>query len=146
MAFCTTCGAQIADGSVCPACAGRAASSAPATANAGGLEENIAAALAYFTIIPAVIFLVLEPFNRNRFIRFHSWQCILFHVAWAVLWFALHLVAAIPFLGWMTLLFWPIIGLAGFILWIILVFKAYQRQMFKLPVIGDFAEKQANAM
>ena len=41
-----------------------------------GLSDNAAGALAYVTIIPAIIFLVMEPYNKNRFIRFHSWQCL----------------------------------------------------------------------
>jgi uncharacterized membrane protein len=51
----------------------------------------------------------------------------------------------IPIFGWLTLLLWPIIGLAGFVIWLVLVLKAYQGQMFKLPIIGDLAEKQAGA-
>jgi len=102
--------------------------------------------LAYFTIIPAIIFLVMEPYNRSRFIRFHAFQCLFFAVAWTILWIALSIFAHIPFLGWLSILIWPLIGLAGFILWIILILKANQNQMWKLPVIGDMAEKQANAM
>lgn len=111
----------------------------------GGLADNVAGALAYVTIIPAIIFLVLEPFNRRRFIRFHSFQCIFFAVAWTVFWIGLSIIAHIPFLGWATVLIWPLVSLAGFIIWLILVLKAYQGQMFKLPVIGDMAEKQAGA-
>ena len=55
-------------------------------------------------------------------------------------------VVKIPFLGWATLLIWPLLGLGGLIIWIILLMKANQGQMFKLPVIGDMAEKQANAV
>jgi uncharacterized membrane protein len=106
----------------------------------------MAGALAYVTIIPAIVFLVLEPYNKNRFIRFHSFQCIFFAVAWTVLWIALATIGHIPVLGWATLLLWPLISLAGLVIWIILVLKAYQGQMFKLPVIGDMAEKQANTI
>jgi uncharacterized membrane protein len=67
-------------------------------------------------------------------------------VAWTVLWIALSIVAHIPFLGWLTILIWPLVGLAGLIIWVVLLLKANQSQMFKLPVIGDLAEKQANAM
>lgn len=55
---------------------------------------------------------------------------------------AISIVASIPVLGWISLLIWPLIGLGGFVLWIILLLKAYQGQMFKFPVIGDLAEKQ----
>lgn len=151
MAFCNTCGAQIPDGTTtCAACAGRipAGTAAPAaTASpAQGMTDNVAGMLAYFTIIPAIIFLVMEPYNRNRFIRFHAFQCLFFAVAWTVLWIALSIFAHIPFLGWLSILIWPLILLAGFIIWIILVIKANQGQMYKLPFIGDMAEKQANVM
>jgi uncharacterized membrane protein len=109
------------------------------------LADNVAGALAYVTIIPAIIFLVLEPFNRSRFVRFHAFQSLFFALAWVVLSLAMNVVAHAPIFGWLTLLLWPIIGLAGFIIWLVLVLKAYQGQMFKLPVIGDLAEKQAGA-
>jgi uncharacterized membrane protein len=109
-----------------------------------GLEDNVAGALAYL-FIPAIVFLVLEPFNRRRFVRFHSFQSLFFTVAWTALWICLGFFAHIPILGWATILIWPLIYLAGFVIWLILVLKAYQGQMFKLPVIGDMAEKQAGA-
>jgi uncharacterized membrane protein len=147
MAFCPKCGAQIADGATCAKCAGGAPGTVPVAqvATGSGLDDNVAGALAYVTIIPAIIFLVLEPFNRKRFIRFHSFQCLFFALAWTVLWIGLEIIAHIPFLGWMTILVWPLISLVGFVIWLILVLKAYQGQMFKLPVIGDMAEKQAGA-
>jgi len=146
MAFCSTCGAQIPDGTTtCAAHAGPVAG-APAPATTGGMTDNVAGMLAYVTIIPAIVFLVMEPYNKSRFVRFHSFQCIFFHVAWFALWIALSIVAHIPVLGWLTILIWPLIGLAGLIIWIILLLKANQGQMYKLPVIGDMAEKQANAM
>ncbi len=149
MAYCNMCGAQIADGTTtCANCAGRVPAS-PAGAVAApvqGMSDNVAGMLAYVTIIPAIIFLVMEPYNRSRFIRFHSFQCLFFAVAWTVLWIALSIFAHIPILGWLSILIWPLIGLAGFIIWIVLLLKANQGKMFKLPVIGDLAEKQANGM
>jgi uncharacterized membrane protein len=144
MAFCPSCGTQIADGASCPKCAGGAVPGANTTAPAvPGLDDNVAGALAYVTIIPAIVFLVLEPFNKKRFVRFHAFQCLFFAIAWTVLWIGLSFVAHIPFLGWATVLLWPLFSLAGFVIWLILVLKAYQGQMFKLPVIGDMAEQQA---
>jgi uncharacterized membrane protein len=146
MAFCSVCGTQIPDGST--TCAAHSSAAAPAASGAqtGGLADNIAGMLAYVTIIPAIIFLVVEPYNKNRFIRFHSFQCIFFTLAWIVLSIGLNIIAAIPVLGWMTLLIWPLIGLAGLIIWVVLLLKANQGLMYKLPVIGDLAEKQAAAM
>jgi uncharacterized membrane protein len=147
MAFCTVCGAQTPDGAtICPACSRTGAPAAqPAIASAGGLTDNVAGMLAYVTIIPAIIFLVMEPYNRSRFVRFHAFQCIFFAVAWTALWIVLNIIAHIPVLGWLTILIWPLIGLAGFIIWLVLLLKANQGQMFKLPFIGDLAEKQAGA-
>lgn len=142
MPFCSSCGTQIAEGTTCPKCAAGVSPSA-GTAAAPGLTDNVAGALAYVTIIPAIVFLVLEPYNRKRFIRFHAFQCIFFAIAWTVLWIILGIIGHIPFLGWGTVLLWPLVSLAGLIIWLILVLKAYQGQMFKLPIIGDMAEKQA---
>jgi uncharacterized membrane protein len=129
----------MADGTtVCPGC-GKAASGAAATSApaGGGLQDNVAGMLAYFTIIPAILFLVLEPYNRNKFIRFHAFQCLFLAAALIVI----HIVLGfIPILGWIVSL---LVSLATLILWILLVVKAYQGQKFKLPFIGDLAEQQA---
>jgi uncharacterized membrane protein len=142
MAFCNNCGQQIPEGAtVCANCSGRPVVAAVNTGT--GLADNVAGMLAYITIIPAIIFLILEPYNRSRFVRFHAWQSIFFNIAWWILWFGLHIVAHIPLLGFLTILVWPLVGLAGFIVWVFLLVKANQGLMFKLPVIGDLAEKQA---
>ena len=142
MAFCNQCGAQIADGTtMCAACSSRATVTPAVTGT--GLADNVAGMLAYVTIIPAIIFLVVEPYNKSRFIRFHSFQSIFFSVAWTAMWIVLNIVAHIPLLGFLTVLIWPLIGQAGLVIWIILLLKANQGLMFKLPVIGDLAKKQA---
>lgn len=154
--FCAYCGAQIDEtAGFCPACGkaasqsatgGTAAAPAPATPTAtAGMADNVAGMLAYITIIPAIVFLVLEPYNKRPFIRFHAFQSIFFAVAWTVLWIALSVIGTIPVLGLLSLIIWPIMGLGGLVIWVVLLLKAYQGQVFKLPVIGDMAEKQANA-
>ena len=148
MAFCNMCGAQIADGTTrCSVCAGKVATvPASTTPSAGGLTDNVAGMLAYMTIIPAIIFLVMEPYNRNRFIRFHAWQCLFFAGALFVLHAALSIFTFVPVLALITVPLHVLVSLGGFIFWIIVLIKANQGQMYKLPVIGDLAEKQANAM
>ena len=149
MAFCSTCGAQIPAGSTaCPNCSRAAAPAGAAPSaqpGASGLTDNVAGMLAYITIIPAIIFLVLEPYNKNRFIRFHSFQCIFFCVAMIAISIALSIFSLIPFIGLILLPVHLLIGVGAFAVWIILLLKANQGQMFKLPIIGDIAEKQANA-
>lgn len=168
MAFCANCGTQMADGvSFCPNCgkaAGQATGAAavaaqPATqappppqappvaantaATAAPLAENIAGMLAYFTIIPAIVFLLVEPYNRNRFVRFHSFQCLFTCGALIVIHVGLSIIGyALPLL---VLPIYMLLGLAELALWILLVIKAYQHEMFKLPIVGDMAEKQAGA-
>ena len=163
MAFCVHCGAQVAEGvTTCPTCGkaaaqpdGGAAAAAPpppgsSSVASTGLDENIAGMLAYFTIIPAIVFLVIEPYNRNRFVRFHSFQCIFGVVAIIVIDIVLGIAAAIlhfiPVVGWMmsTALWW-LWSLAVLALWVLVVIKAYQHEIYKLPVIGDLAERQAGA-
>jgi len=141
MAFCTGCGKEVPAGAVaCPNC-GQSMAAAPvsASAPAGGLTDNVAGALAYVTFIPAIIFLVMEPYSKNKFIRFHSFQSLFFALACFLLAVVLMFIPLLgPILG---LLLW----LGEFVLWLVLVLKAYQGQKFKLPGIGDIAEQQANA-
>jgi uncharacterized membrane protein len=149
MAFCSACGGQIPEGAAaCPVCR---AATAPAVgvvqpvAGTSGLADNVAGMLAYVTIIPAIMFLVMEPYNRNRFIRFHSFQCIFFSIALFALWIALIVVALVPFLGLITVPLHLLLALGSLVVWIILLIKANQGLKYKLPIIGDLAEKQANA-
>jgi uncharacterized membrane protein len=168
MAFCANCGSQVADNiAFCPSCgkatghasAGAAPQPAPPAAAppppaasyqaaapvapAAPLEENIAGMLAYFTIIPAIIFLLIEPYNRNRFVRFHCFQCLFTVGALVVVHIALSMISYM--LPLLMVPIWGLLGLAELALWILLVIKAYQHVMFKLPVVGDMAEKQAGA-
>ncbi len=106
------------------------------TTQAGRLDVNVAAALSYFLII-AIVWLVLEPYNQNRFIRFHAIQAI----GLAVVSMGLSIVLTmIPVLGWIVLFFLPFVIFAAAVLCAV---KAFRNEWFKLPVIGDFAEKQA---
>jgi uncharacterized membrane protein len=104
-----------------------------------GLSDNAAGALAYVTIIPAIIFLIVAPYNTNSYVRFHSWQSIFLGVAA----FAIDIVlTVIPIVGWILI---PIFGLGFLVLWIIVLLKALKGERFKLPVIGNLAEKQAGS-
>ena len=104
---------------------------------ASGLSDNMAGALAYITFIPAIIFLVMEPYNKSAFIRFHSIQCI----AFCVVSFGIHLALGfIPIIGWAISL---LLSVVFFILWILCILKASKGEWYKLPVIGDFAMQQA---
>jgi uncharacterized membrane protein len=111
----------------------------PPQAAQSGLSETAAGALAYVTIIPAIIFLLIEPYNKSSFIRFHAWQCIFLGIAG----FAIQVIlGAIPVIGWVIL---PIAAVGILILWIMALLKALKGERYELPVIGKFASKQAGA-
>jgi uncharacterized membrane protein len=148
MAFCSGCGTQIADGTtVCAACASRAAAPPVAAGQptVGGMTDNVVGMLCYITIIPAIIFLVMEPYNKSKFVRFHAFQMIFFSVALIAIWIGLTIIGFVPGLIFVTFPLHILVWLGSFIIWIILLIKANQGLMFKLPIIGDLAEKQANA-
>lgn len=111
------------------------------------VPENIAGVVAYITIIPAVVFLFLEPFKRNLFVRFHSFQHLFLWVAGFVVAIAAGILGTIlQLIPFMRVLMFPLAGLislAWFFLWVLLVVKAYQHEMFKLPFVGDLAEEWA---
>jgi len=113
-----------------------------------GLSDNGAGALAYITFIPAIIFLVMPPYNQSPYVRFHAWQSILFNVASVGLIIVLSIVGAvlshILFLGLLMLPIWGVVYLGLFILWIVVVMKAVNGQKFKIPIIGGLAESQAS--
>ncbi len=159
MAFCPNCGTQ-ADGRFCPKCgsplpadSGGAPGTTPAAPPAAqlqssGMTNNVASALCYLLgLLTGILFLVLEPYNKDKTIRFHAFQSIFFHVALIAVGIVFSILASIivhiPFFGWLVILLWPIFGLACFALWVFLMYKAYNNEKFKLPIIGDLAEKQA---
>ena len=112
-----------------------------------GLSDNGAGALAYFTIVPAIVFLVMPPYNTSSYVRFHAWQSIMLNVAAVVVFVALGFLSIFGFMFGFYFLFLlrSLLWLAFFIVWLICVLKAVNGQKYKLPVIGDLAEKQAGS-
>jgi uncharacterized membrane protein len=157
MPFCASCGSEV-QGKFCAKCgapqgaspASTAGTSAPAAA--AGLEENVAAALCYLVgVLTGILFLVLEPYNRNPVIRFHAFQSIFAWIAAIVIGMGLSMfsypIAALPFVGWLVdILLWLAFSLGVVILWMLLMYKAYNKERFVLPVIGPWAEKQAQSL
>jgi uncharacterized membrane protein len=169
MAFCANCGSAVTEGAgFCAGCgkavggapqrsaipqpAGVAAVAQPALLNAqptsAGLTSNVAAALAYILgFITGIVFLVLEPYKHDRFVRFHAFQSILysaagivFRIGWSIL-----VSALVDISGWMALALVPVglvisLGLFGF--WIFLMYQAYSNREFRIPIIGAIAAKQ----
>ena len=110
-----------------------------------GLSDNAAAGLAYLTFIPAIIFLVVPPYNQSANVRFHSWQSIFLTVAWFVVWVALVMIGVIPILNFIDIILFPVLVIGTLILWIIVMINAFNGKRINLPIIGALAAKQAGA-
>jgi len=164
MAFCASCGSQV-EGRFCAKCGatvdappaagapqgGYPAGYPPAPASAG-MSDNVASLLCYLVgFITGILFLVLEPYNKSRVVRFHAFQSIFLNVAWFAIFIVLsifgtmlavvHLFVLLPLIGLLHLLLW----LAFLALWIYMMVTAYQGKQVELPIIGALARKQAGA-
>jgi len=170
MAFCANCGAAVTDGAgFCGACGkvlgaapqviaqpavagGQASAAQPAVANVQpesvGLTSNVAAALSYILgFITGIVFLVLEPYKHDRFVRFHAMQSILysaagivFRIGWSIL-----VSALIDVSGWAAVVLVPVglvISIGLFCFWLFLMYQAYSNREFRIPVIGAIVAKQ----
>ena len=120
----------------------------PPPAASLGMDENLASALCYIPIV-GLIFLLIEPYNKNKTIRFHAFQSIFYCIAWIILGIGLGIFFMIMFtflpfgLRHIFGLISNLVQLALFVGWIFMVVKAYQRDRFVMPIIGPLAQKQA---
>ena len=130
MAVCPSCGAEIENGA-CPR-----ESSHPA---APVIADNIASALCYLLLgVTGLLLLYLEPYRHNPRIRFHAFQSIFVNLAIIVFWMAISLTGRR-----LALLASPVFLLLCLVLWLVLIWAAWQNEHLVLPVIGPMAEKQA---
>jgi uncharacterized membrane protein len=168
MGSCQSCGASLAsDTRFCQACGaptGPTAVPVPAAENSGSpvafpspantgskaMDTNVVGALAYLVgFITGIIFLVLDPYKSNSFVRFHAFQSIFFNIAWVGLWIVWTIVSIIlstitrGLFGLISLPVSLFFSLAGFAIWIFLMYQAYQQKLFKLPLVGKFAAQNA---
>jgi len=114
------------------------------------LDTNVVGALTYLAgFVTGIVFLVLDPYKSNSFVRFHAFQSILFNIAWAVFWIVWMLLSAVlthltaGVFGLIALPLMLIFTVAGFGIWLFLMYQAYQQKLFKLPIVGKFAAEHA---
>ena len=146
---CPHCAARMPEtAAFCPGCGASMKEPERASGMVGILPQRIAGGLAYVTFLPAIVFLVARPYCRNSFVRFHSVQCLLFSLTTVAL-AALIRIAAfvfgmIPVVGpLIVVLLYAVAAIGAIVLWGVLLAKALQGEKFRLPLLGDFAEKYA---
>jgi uncharacterized membrane protein len=100
----------------------------------------MAAAVSYLTLVPGAVVLFLPHYRNSRFVRFHAWQSVLL---WGTFFLASGLAILLSSLAApvVFLLIGVLACLAMFFLWAVLSFKAWQGELFQLPVFGDFARR-----
>jgi uncharacterized membrane protein len=158
MNFCQSCGKALDPGApMCAYCGAItnqpvAAAAAPAAiaASSPGMSQNTAGALTYVAgFITAIIFLAIDPYKSDPFVRFHAFQSLFFNLAWIgfwVVWAILGIALSAVTKGLFFFIQTPIdllLMLGGFILWAYLMYSASQGKTFRIPIIGGFAAKQA---
>jgi len=155
MPFCSKCGAELPGGAAfCARCGAGATPGtvSPPVTGSSGLTPNVAAMLSYLLgFITGIVFLVLEPYRHDRFVRFHAFQSIFYSVAYLVVWiiYSRLLVLGLfspytfAFVIGLVSLIWILVSLAAFLFWLFLMFKAYNGEKFSIPFIGEIAAKQA---
>lgn len=108
-----------------------------------GGDEKLIGALAYL-LGPITGIVLLLTQKKNQFVRFHAMQST---IVFGGLWLLYIILGIIPILGWIiAILISPLFMLGSFILWIFLMWKAFQGEKFKVPYFGDLAEKQLSRL
>jgi uncharacterized membrane protein len=153
MQFCGKCGTSLSEGTAFCGNCGAPVTSSPGVLQTQGagtsLTPNVAGLLSYVLgFITGIIFLVLEPYKNDKFVRFHAFQSIFFSVALTAFWILWNgiLGALLWNVSFLLIVLGPIsalVSLAAFLLWIFLMYKAYNNEKFMIPIIGEFAAKQA---
>jgi uncharacterized membrane protein len=144
MAFCSACGAEVSGAAFCPKCGAAqgavAAPAAPAAATTEGLAENVAGLLCYILgWLTGIIFLLID---KRPFVKFHAAQSIVVFGGLTVLRIALGVMFSFGGLFTFGLggILFLLLGLVGVVLWILLMVKAYQHELFKVPIAAGIAE------
>ena len=148
---CAACGAPTYDeDAACPQCGqdgGSTSIAAPATPagprEQGRVPENIAAVLAYATVIPAIVLLLTKPYSKNEFVRFHAFQCLGLAVASIAIAALFLLLTNVPAINLLLIPVSLIVGIGIALIVLVCMIKAFQHHTYRLPVLGEWAEKQS---
>jgi uncharacterized membrane protein len=149
VAFCKSCGQDIGTAPFCPKCgASQTAVASPAVAPVAspteGLQENVAGLLCYVLgWLTGLVFLLID---KRPFVRFHAVQSIGLNIGIVVVYLAVafsFVMLHFLHLGFLALAIYPLLWLLVLVLWVFMMYKAYQHEKFMLPIIGKIAEGMA---
>ncbi|MEZ5334844.1 MAG: DUF4870 domain-containing protein [Methanolobus sp.] len=105
-----------------------------------GVSENIAGLLAYlFGLISGILLLVME--KENKVVRFHAAQSSVLSIAVIVFSIVITIVGLIPIIGWIIALLSIFLYLGIFVLWLFLMYKAFTGDMYRLPMLAEYADQ-----
>jgi uncharacterized membrane protein len=142
--FCPKCGAENTEGNkYCQNCGSMLDTQAPkAAGSTTSLEPNVAGLRCYLVgWITGLVFILIE--KENKFVRFHAMQSIVTFGAFTVLWIPFSILSQMDILRVLFGILQAVTGILAFVLWIVLMIKAYQGERYKLPIAGDIAEKNS---
>jgi uncharacterized membrane protein len=155
--FCPKCGAENTEGNkYCQKCGATVSVETPKPTGVCGsmldtskvagsttsLEPNVAGLLCYLVgWITGLVFILIE--KENKFVRFHAMQSIVTFGAFTVLWIPFSILSQMDILRVLFGILQAVTGILAFVLWIVLMIKAYQGERYKLPIAGDIAEKNS---
>ena len=113
--------------------------------NPYGITDNAAGGIAYLTIIPAIVLLIVAPFKSSSYVRFNAWQSIFLFVAWALVHILVQVVQnLVPTVVFLTLTLWQFVDLAFFVLLVIVFVSAFNGRRMMIPILGGLAQQQAS--
>lgn len=147
MAYCSQCGASVDGARFCSQCGAMVTGPGDSVGGLGwqasdvsGRTQSRLGAVAYITPIPALAFLLFEPFNRSRFVRFHSYQCLFLSLVAILVAAFSGMISIFSFLEGLLSAAFELVLVA---LWVIAAYKAWQGEEYRLPIIGRIAAEQA---
>ena len=145
--YCGQCGTKVSGARFCGQCGAPVEGAFPWTppggakgSEADAFSERQLGALAYVTPVPALAFLLFEPYRRNPFIRFHSYQCLFLTFAAILLGAVTGIISIFHFLEGLLS---NALQIALLAMWVLAAYRAWRGDEYRLPVIGAFASRHA---
>lgn len=107
--------------------------------------NRILAALGYPIWIVALVVVLVPDMKKDRFLRLHAIQALGYTVAWVVVYIGLAILTSVPFVGFPFLFLWPLLYVAWFVIALVYAYRAYQGQVFSIPIVSQYTARYVDA-